>query len=165
VPGSKSTGKLAKKESASELVTKTAFSEGMGGAVARAFGVPNKRRQNFQIAYTLWPLNRAKECIDMAYHLAGSAGDIRPWLERYERLARMVLPKWAKKKSQRYLRETYDILDRGLDPEPVLYEFKGFAYGVFCRALMESHDKARADDTVDKITCLTSGGRQHYRHV
>jgi len=140
--------KLVKKESAGELVTRTAFSDGVGAVVARTFGVPAQRRQDFQVAFTLWPLNRAKECIDMAYHLAGSGGnsdDIRPWLERYERLARTILPKWARKKSQRYLREAYDILDRGLDPEPVLYEFKGFAYGVFCRALMERHGRARAN--------------------
>lgn len=140
--------KLTKKETAGELVARTAFSEGMGGIVARTFGVPAERRQDFQLAYTLLPLNRAKECIDMAYHLAGSgnaADDIRPWLERYERLSKTALPKWARKRSREYLRQTYDILDKGLDSETVLYEFKGFVYGVFCRALMERHNGARRD--------------------
>jgi len=123
----------------------------MGSVVAKTFGVPAKRRQDFQVAYTLLPLNRAKECVDMAYHLAGSGGDpgdVRPWLERYERLARTVLPKWAKRKSQRYLRETYDILDGGRNPATVLFEFKGFLYGVFCRALMERHDGAGTVSTI-----------------
>ncbi len=138
--------KLAKKESAGELVTRAAFSEGMGGVVADYYDVPAEQRQNFQIAYSLWPLNRAKECIDMAYYLAGdgNADDIRPWLERYERLARTVLPKWARKKSSRYLRQISGILDEELDPKPVLFEFKQFLYGAFCRALMERHDGARA---------------------
>ena len=143
--------KLAKKESAGELVTRAAFSEGMGGVVADYYDVPAEQRQNFQIAYSLWPLNRAKECIDMAYYLAGNgnADAIYPWLERYEKLARMVLPKWARRKSRWYLRQAHGILNRGLDPKPVLLEFKQFLYGTFCRALMERHDGIRADNRAE----------------
>jgi len=143
--------KLAKRESAGELVTRAVFSEGMGGIVADYYDVPVEQRQNFQIAYSLWPLNRAKECVDMAYYLAGNANadDIYPWLERYERLARTVLPKWAKRKSSRYLRQISGILNKGLDSGPVLLEFKQFLYGVFCRALMERHDGARANSRTE----------------
>ncbi|HCP60779.1 MAG TPA: hypothetical protein DIT43_04445 [Dehalococcoidia bacterium] len=143
-------GKLAKPEStgqpsAVEQVARVAFSEDMGSAVADTFRVPAKRRQDFQIAYALLPLNRARECIDMAYCLAGAdaASDIELWVKSYERLARTVLPGWAKKTNRDYLRQTYNALKNesrsGL--EYVLYQFKGFIYGVFCRALMERYSE------------------------
>lgn len=83
----------------------------------------------------------------MAYYLAGNgnADDIYLWLERYEKVARKVLPKWARRKSRRYLRQVYGILNRGFDPEPLLLEFKQFLYGTFCRALMERHNESRAN--------------------
>jgi peptidoglycan hydrolase-like amidase len=142
--------KPAIKKSSGELITleqqvvKTAFSEKMGGIVASRLGVPAKQIPRFQLAHTLLPLNRAKECIDTAYFLASngySVDDIHSWLQRYERLTRVVLPKWAKKKSRVYLREAYNALEGRPETDliDILYEFKGFMYGVFCRTLMERY--------------------------
>ena len=144
--------KLAKTKPPAELVTleqqviKMALSEDAGGLIASALGVPDKQRRGFQLAYTLLPLNRAKECIDMAYNLATDGypiDDIQSWLQRYERLAGTELPKWAKKRSRDYLKQVYDALEGESEPESgltyILYEFKGFIYAVFCRTLMERY--------------------------
>lgn len=147
--------KPAKKKIAGDLeilgqqVTKIAFSEGMGGAVASALGVPAKRRRGFQLAYVLLPLNRARECVDVAYYLATNGYpfyDIQSWLRRYERLSKTELPKWAKKNSRAYLKKAYAALAGGSEAHLryILYEFKGFIYAVFCRALMERYADERA---------------------
>ena len=147
--------KLTKEKPAGELetlerqVTKIAFSKGMGEFVASALGVPARHRQGFQLAYTLVPLDRVRECIEVAYYLATngySIDDIQSWLQRYERLSRTELPKWAKKNSRAYLKKAYTALAGRpeADLTYTLYEFKGFVYAVFCRALMERYDDERA---------------------
>jgi len=136
-------GAAGKLKAIEEQVTEAAFSEGMGGAVADFWGVPAERRQDFQIAYSLYPLNRAKECIDMAYYFAdaGSDSDIEEWLRRYERVAKTALPKWAGKKASQYLRQTRKALENEPGLISTLLDFKQFMYGVFCRALMERYSE------------------------
>lgn len=139
-----------------QQVTKVVFSEGMGDLVAKHFGVPAKHKEEFKLAYRLLPLNRARECIDIAYHLSingGGVDDIQPWLERYERLAKKVLPRWAKVKrySRDYLRQAYRALHEESQPAliDILFEFKGFVYAVFCRALMEQYGDAINNDQLE----------------
>lgn len=140
--------KLQKKAEASRLAKvekkakEVAFSRGMGDLVASHFGVPAKHKEGFKLAYTLLPLNRAKECIDIAYFLStngGSVDDIQPWLERYEKLAKTELPRWAKKNSKDYLVQAYRAIMEESDLTLILHEFKGFIYAVFCRTLMERY--------------------------
>ena len=122
------------------------FSDKASQSMASVLGIKPDQRDGFRSAYKLLPLNRAKDCVDMAYQrsLDGMDG-VEPWLESYERLAKTQLPKWARKNSKDYVIKTYIALRSGNQGElsEVLFEFKGFTYAVFCRALIEQYNNIK----------------------
>jgi len=129
-------------KTASDIV----FSDTMGKGLASALGIKPDQRDGFRSAYKLLPLNTAKDCVDMAYQLSlDGMGGVGSWLERYEKLSKTQLPVWARKNSRGYIMKTYAALRSGNQRElrEVLFEFKGFTYAVFCRALIEQHNNIK----------------------
>jgi hypothetical protein len=122
------------------------FSDKAAQSMASVLGIKPDQRDGFRSAYKLLPLNRAKDCIDMAYHLSLDEMDgVQSWLERYEKLAKTLLPRWARKNSENYVIRTHIALRSGNKGElrEVLFEFKGFTYAVFCRALIEQYNNIK----------------------
>lgn len=116
-------------------------------AIALYLGIKPAQTDKFRAAFSLLPLSGLKECIDMAYQLSLDGGDVEAigsWLDSYERRGREVLPQWARKNSQAYLREARAGLKDGAGSlATILFEFKGFIYAVFCRRLIDYYCEVR----------------------
>ena len=130
--------KLLKREPG---LTSVVFSDNSARFMASVLGIKPAQTDKFRAAYSLLPLSRLKECIDIAYQLSldgGGVGAIVSWLDRYDRQSRKVLPQWARKNSRSFLKEARAALANGDDPlNTTLFEFKGFIYAVFCRRLID----------------------------
>lgn len=135
--------KLAKRELD---ISQVVFSDKSAKAMSSVLGIKPEQRDGFRSAYRLLPLSQVKECIDMAYRLSLDGMDgVEAWLERYIRLAQRELPKWARKNSKQYIVRTHVALNGGSRERitDVLFEFKGFIYAVFCRALIEYYNEVK----------------------
>jgi hypothetical protein len=135
------------------------FSDDSARVMARFLGIKPEQTNKFRAAFTLLPLSRLKECIDMAYQLSIDGGDVEiiaSWLDRYDRQSRKLLPQWARKNSHDYLKKARAALKAGPDSAVMpLFEFKGFIYAVFCRRLIDyysevSHGKSTANGRKSK---------------
>lgn len=128
-------------------LTSVVFSDDSARAMARFLGIKPAQTDKFRAAFSLLPLSRLKECIDMAYQLSLDGGDvdvIASWFDRYERQSEKVLPRWARKNSQAYLKEARAGLKDGAGSvATILFEFKGFIYAVFCRRLIDYYCEVR----------------------
>ena len=123
------------------------FSDDSARVMARFLRIGPAQTDKFRTAYTLLPLSRAKECIDMAYQLSLDGGDVEviaSWLDRYDRHSRKILPQWARKNSRDYLKKARTALKDGPRATVMgLFEFKGFIYAVFCRRLIDYYCEVR----------------------
>jgi hypothetical protein len=130
-------------------VTSVVFSDNSARAMSRILGIKPEQTDKFRAAFSLLPLSRLKECIDMAYELSKDGGDVEAigsWLDRYERQGKEALPQWARKNSRAFLKEARAGLENGSGSlTTTLFEFKGFIYAVFCRRLIDYYCEVRND--------------------
>jgi hypothetical protein len=130
-------------------ITSVVFSDNSARVMARILGIKPEQTDKFRAAFSLLPLSRLKECIDVAYELSKDGDGVEAigsWLDRYERQGKEALPQWARKNSWVYLKEARAELEgSGSSLTTTLFEFKGFIYAVFCRRLIDYYCEVRND--------------------
>ena len=128
------------------------FSEPMGRSMAAMLGVKPSQRDAFCAAFEVMPLHQAHVYICLAYEASrhGTPAELlKDLIDKYERITERVLPSWpkVKKNSADYVAQAKDALKTG-DPDrvvSVLHEFKGFAYAIFCRTLIEEYNHIKGE--------------------
>jgi hypothetical protein len=133
-----------------KTATDVLFSGPMGRSMAVMLGVKPSQRDAFCAAFEVMPLHQAHVYICLAYEASrhGPPAELlKELIDRYEGITERVLPPWpkVKKNSADYVAQAKDALKTG-DPDRVAYvlhEFKGFAYAIFCQALIEEYDRIK----------------------